>query len=293
MIGIRRFSEKKTSAILSARLSLKKDDDSAANTPPAITPVNMQQGLPKAAPPVNTARKSEILEENFSLEDYLRRIENAANHYEFFDVDKDAPVTEIKTAYFALAKRFHPDLYYKDTGAETHSRVQDAFTKIAHAYEVLKVESSREVYNYKMRKELERNETASANGSPDISGLDKQMQQAAEDFNNGYNYLMEENIEAALPFFARAVHFDNKNARYHAYYGKVLSFDKSQYHKAEAEFHAAVKLDAKNADFRIMLAEFFIQVGLLKRAEGELNRLLAIFPDNREAKTLLDSLAKT
>ena len=45
---------------------------------------------------------------------------------------------------------------------------------------------------------------------------------------------------------------------------------------------------------RLILAEFFIQVNLMKRAEGELNRLLAIFPSNREARALLDSIrAKT
>jgi hypothetical protein len=41
-----------------------------------------------------------------------------------------------------------------------------------------------------------------------------------------------------------------------------------------------------------MLAEFFIQFNLLKRAEGELNRLLAVYPSNREARELLDSLRK-
>lgn len=47
------------------------------------------------------------------------------------------------------------------------------------------------------------------------------------------------------------------------------------------------------AEFRIILAEFFIQIGLFKRAEGELNRLLAIFPNNKEAQTLLKNLAKS
>ena len=36
----------------------------------------------------------------------------------------------------------------------------------------------------------------------------------------------------------------------------------------------------------------FIENNLLKRAEGELNRLLAVFPDNREALELLQSLQK-
>ena len=50
------------------------------------------------------------------------------------------------------------------------------------------------------------------------------------------------------------------------------------------------KIDPNNRSYRLLLAEFFIQHNLPKRAEGELKRLLAIHPDNREAKDLLDSL---
>jgi hypothetical protein len=39
-----------------------------------------------------------------------------------------------------------------------------------------------------------------------------------------------------------------------------------------------------------MLVEFFVRNKLIKRAEGELKRLLAAFPDNQEALALLDSL---
>ncbi len=120
----------------------------------------------------------------------------------------------------------------------------------------------------------------------------KQAEHAAENFEQGFSLLMNENNEAALPFLARAVHFAQDNARYRAFHGKVLSFDNKQRHKAEAELQTAVKLDAENADFRLMLAEFFIQIGFPKRAEGELNRLLAIFPGNKEAQALLANLAK-
>ena len=41
-----------------------------------------------------------------------------------------------------------------------------------------------------------------------------------------------------------------------------------------------------------MMAEFYIQIEFFKRAEGELNRLLAIFPNNGEAQAILDTLRK-
>jgi predicted Zn-dependent protease len=101
---------------------------------------------------------------------------------------------------------------------------------------------------------------------------------------------MEDEYDDALPFLARAAHFAPDNARYHAYYGKALSADVKQRHKAEAEMQTAVKLGPNNPAFRLLLAEFFVEVNLKKRAEGELNRLLAMFPGNREAIEMLESL---
>jgi len=172
-------------------------------------------------------------------------------------------------------------------------RVQSAFTELARAYETLKHESTREVYDFRMRKELaEMNEQRETGASVEAINTQKQDEQAAVNFKQGFDFLMNQNAEAAVQFLARAVHFDKNNARYHAYYGKALAADDKNRHKAEAEFQIAVKLDGENADYRIMLAEFFMQVGLVKRAEGELKRLLTISPSNREAKTLLDSLLK-
>ncbi len=283
------FTERRTSAILAANFTLKKDGDALSEQ--QKTPVNIPPGT-KPATAENEARENESAIE-ISLEDYLQRVKTVSNHYDFLDVSVEATAADVKKAYFALAKRFHPDLFHRKSDPETHQRVQDAFTQLANAYETLKNDNSREVYNYKMRKELEEKEASAEAGVEFDEGiLHKQGRQATEDFNRGYNLLMDGNYEAALPFLTRAVYFDKDNPRYHAYYGKALSFDKSQYHKAEGEMQTAIKLDAENADFRLILAEFFVQIGLLKRAEGELNRLLAIFPNNEEAQTLLDSLGK-
>lgn len=283
------FTERRTSAILAANFTLKKDGDTSAeqqNTPVNIPPETKSEAAE------NEARETEPAIE-LSLEDYLQRVKTVSNHYDFLDVPVEATAAEIKKAYFALAKRFHPDLFHKKSDPEIHQRVQDAFTQLANAYETLKNDNSREVYKYKMRKELaEKEASAEAGVEFDEGILHKQARQATEDFNQGYNLLMDGNYEAALPFLTRAVYFDKDNSRYHAYYGKALSFDKSQYHKAEGAMQTAVKLDAENADFRLIPAEFFVQIGLLKRAEGELNRLLAIFPDSEEAQALLDSLGK-
>ena len=59
---------------------------------------------------------------------------------------------------------------------------------------------------------------------------------------------------------------------------------------AEAELSAAIKLDPKNAEYRMMLAELYRDLGLKLRAKGEAERAVAADPNNRKARELLRSL---
>ncbi|MEZ5308129.1 MAG: DnaJ domain-containing protein [Pyrinomonadaceae bacterium] len=229
-----------------------------------------------------------------SLEQYLDNIENAATHYEIFGVAPEAKLSEIKHSYFSLAKRFHPDLFHRQVDPETESRIQGAFTELAQAYETLRDPESREVYDFKLRKVIEQmRESQSGEGAEltkddlDVTSHDKM---ARDNFDSGYDYLLKDNFKMALPHLARAVHLDANNARYRAFYGKALSFEAESYRKAEGELQAAIKLEPKNANYRLMLAELLVDIGHTVRAKGELNRLLKFFPNNKEALALLDSL---
>lgn len=294
------FSVDEISSINSAKVKLKKSAISVEEERQRIKEEKEKEEAKKAEEEAKRkAREEKAKAEKagkaeISLKEYVDRIENAATHYEIFDVRPDANLSEIKKAYFSLAKNFHPDLYHKTVEPEMHQKIQDAFTELAHAYETLKDEESREVYDFKLRKVLEK---LRSEGGEDFKHLSKdefnqqnQNRMAAENFDTGYDYFMNEEYEDALPYFGRAVHITPENARYHAFYGKALSYDSKQRHKAEAELQTAVKLDSKNPTYRIMLAELFIEIGLKARAKGELKRLLKIDPNNQEAKSLLDSL---
>ncbi|MBS1793031.1 MAG: DnaJ domain-containing protein [Acidobacteria bacterium] len=279
------FDERRLTALVSAKFELKKQ------APPPV--VKAPEPAPVAPETKPEATPEEENPEELTLEKYLKQVEAAETHYQLLDIPHKATTAEIKQAYFGLAKRFHPDLFHKQVDAKMQSRIQNAFSEIAHAYETLRHKESRETYDFKLRKilqELEKLEKLGIKPEPAAFDTQKTLTEASEIFDHGFNLLMEEDFEQALPFLARAVHLAPDVGRYHAYYGKVLSVDKNQRFKAEAELQTAIKLETDNPAHRIMLAEFFLQYNLVKRAEGELNRLLAIFPDNKEAKALLDSL---
>ncbi len=230
-----------------------------------------------------------------SLIDYIKRIDSAATHYEIFDVPPNTTVSEVKKSYFALAKKFHPDMFHKKVEPDLLLKIQNSFTDIAQAYETLKDEEKREVYDFKLRKVIKKLKTETENSDEPLTkediNLSNQASTASDNFDKGYELLLREKYHNALPLLGRAVHADQENARYHAFYGQALSFDKTTRHKAESELQTAIKLDSGNAVYRIMLAELFIEIGLTARAKGELKRLLKTTPNNAEAKSLLDSLA--
>lgn len=285
------FSEKKIFEITSARLSVKKAEDPAPEVEEPVTKPAPKTKVPHEPETVEAPPEVETPKE-ITLDEYLMRVENSFSYYELFDIPIDANSAEIKAAYFRVAKQFHPDRFHQEKDAELLQRIQNAFSRAAQAYETLKNEDTRKTYDFKLRKEqpLQKKKDVSRQSKTDFK--EQQIEMAKEAFDEGYKLLMNDEFSEALPFLARAVQLAPDIARYHAFYGKVLSSDDSQRYKANAEMQTAIQIEPENATFRIMIAEFYIQFELFKRAEGELQRLLAIHPDNKEALVLLDSLPK-
>jgi tetratricopeptide (TPR) repeat protein len=281
------LSEERIASMLDAKLKLVVETKS---NEPVMTPVETTPA-PELSDDEAKAIKEELqeIDEEQALYAYLERVESAITLYETIGVERDAEKSQIKQAYFALAKKYHPDLFYKN--ADLHLRMQVAFTNLAQAYETLKERESRELYDFKMRKELaEIAERQKAGISETEASLNKQAEKAAENFQWGMNLLEEDEAREALQFFARAIHFDPNTAKYHAYYGKALSADNKSFHKAEGEIQNALRIEPENLKYRFMLAELFVQIGLKKRAEGELNRILLKMPGDKDALALLDSV---
>ena len=267
------FSEDRISYIKSASMELKR----TAKAVPQVAKVEK----------VVEVAKTEVIEEAapFDLEECLKRIESAQNFYEVLGIAPSAKIVDIRKAYYRLAKMLHPDRYHNDA-PELLQRIEKAFTDLGQAHESIKTPEARQNYDHRIRQiERDKAEAEAATGEGGSKG-----NQAASDFERGFALQLEGQFDSAVPFLARAAYYAPKNARYRAFYGKALSADANQRHKAEKELVTAIQLEPANTSFRLMLAEFFIKYKLMKRAEGELNRLLEISPGNNDALRMLDRL---
>lgn len=295
-----------TEETVSRAQAIKASRSKPAPTLPKAEPKPAQIISPKSSTEENQDDRSE-------LKALFARLEDSANYYQMLDVSRSASDVEIKRAYHAFAKRFHPDRFRKSVDDRLHARIESAFAKIAQAYETLKDKNSRSAYDSKLLKQeetargvstaVQSNQPAASfaantqagnfersNRFASTSNTDPAPHQAEEKFQEGLAALRSGNRMLAIGCLSEAARLAPNQPRYRAFYGQALAGEERMRRNAESEFKAAISLDSTNASYRVMLAELYSQIGLIKRAHGELDRALSIDPKNEAARLLLDKL---
>jgi curved DNA-binding protein CbpA len=244
------------------------------------------------------------VDERREVEELLERVANATNHYQVLGVSRSIEPNALKQTYHRLARRFHPDRFHQN--AEIHRQVEDAFARIAQAYEALRDKSARAAYDLKLEREKDvrppastqpKRDAATSRGSQEATTSSSRASSAAGggrdaegSFQSGLSALKSGNAPLALASFAEAARLEPKVARYRAQYGQVLAEQEPLRHRAEAEIQAAILLEPGNVSYRVMLAKLYRNLGFIKRAQGEAERARAIDPRNAEAQALLAEL---
>src|SRR5262249_52553182 len=111
-----------------------------------------QKATPPAAPvevkPVASPSSSSDADPQ-DVENFLARVKKARTYYEVLDYAPEAPAHDLKTVYYQLARRYHPDRFRR-ADAALLGRVQSAFARITQAYDTLRDEGLRASYNSKI-----------------------------------------------------------------------------------------------------------------------------------------------
>ncbi|HEU5459584.1 MAG TPA: DUF4388 domain-containing protein [Pyrinomonadaceae bacterium] len=229
---------------------------------------------------------------------FLERVKNARTHYEVLSVNWDATAQDLKTVYYQLARRYHPDRFRKAHAALV-PHLEAAFAKITQAYDTLRDDNLRANYNSKLEARRKAEQLADSTPKPitpepvaEEAGepVASKAERAETQFKEGLAALELGERKTALGLFASAASAAPNEARYRAHYGHLLSGYEHTRRKAEAELQAAIKLDPNNANYRVMLAELYRDLGLKLRAKGEAERAVAAEPNNQKARELLRAL---
>jgi curved DNA-binding protein CbpA len=256
----------------------------------AQTPEDVEEVIPAAEPPPQGPWTLDDRDAN--LEQFLQRIDHAADYYELLDITPNADADQIKEAYYAVARRYHPDRFHLKSGTSMHSRLGSAFAQVTQAYETLSDPERRASYDATLERKRQFASSAPKPTAPpprdeefdddlDIPASD--LGHAEGSFREGFGALQQGRINAALPYLAAAARLKPGDARYRAYYGRALAANERTRRLAENEIQAAVTIEPSNAVYRTMLAELYFDLKFQKRAKTELKRALELEPNNAAA----------
>lgn len=234
---------------------------------------------------------------------FLEQLGHAQTHYNVLDVSREATAEQMKLKYYELARRYHPDRFRR-AEAGLVRRLEAAFARVAQAYDTLRDDRLRANYDAKLLARQKAQQLAESAPKPTAPVAEKPARateatpeakvstadHAEQQFKEGFAAFEQGQKKIALGLFASAARAVPKEARYRAFHGRVLAENEDTRRAAEAELQAAVKLDPKNAEYRVLLAELYRDLGFMLRARGEAERALAVDPENRKAHDLLRTL---
>jgi curved DNA-binding protein CbpA len=251
----------------------------------------------------SVAEEAVVIEAPDNVETFLARLAAAGSHYEILGVEKNVSIPDLKKAYYDIARKYHPDRF-RGADKTLLSRIESSFARITQAYDTLRDANLRASYDSKL--EAQRRAARLAESAPKATasnnaksrdsddGRDEGLtptQQAEIQFRKGFAALELGDRNLAVGLLGSAARTVAHEPRYRAYYGRALALHESTRRLAEAELQAAVKLEPNNAEYRIMLAELYRDLGFQVRARSEAERAVAADHNNRKAKELLESLS--
>jgi curved DNA-binding protein CbpA len=228
--------------------------------------------------PVDT-RRLEILEAHDGLA--------YRTHFEVLGVSRDATEAQVREAYFRLAKRFHPDVHHDAALSDLRDKLEEVFTRLGEAYEVLCSPRIRASYE----RELARREGAEARSSA-AGDPEREAELAAEAIRKGSESLTQERYWEAIRLFESAIPRAEGALKQQARVLLARAYAKNPgwVKQGEELLLAVLREEPDNRDALLQLGKIYRGLGLRSRALSTLRRVLDLDPTQEEARTLIAEL---
>lgn len=239
-------------------------------TPGRAAPPVMGTAAHVKPPERQTDPVAELAESRAQLEKW-----QGATLFEVLGVTKKAGAGEVKNAYFALARRHHPDTASDPSNLELREAKAALTARINEAYQTLSDEKARADY-------LDELDGAAAN--IDVGPI----LQAEEDFLRATILVKARKYQEALDLIEGAIRMNPNEAEFYAWraWARFVSAKekRAEYDDAVAECQKALKMSERCVAAHLFIGQMSKIVGETARAEKAFKAVLALEPDNIDAK---------
>ena len=265
--------------ILARILSVEGGEETAgraaAGSPTRSAPERVRVAVRKPASPLAASRRAagpveEMLERFAALK--------GQSFYQVLGVAPAASESEVRHAYYTLAKRLHPDKFADD---ETKTRAEKLFAAITEAYATLSKTESRHEYDQAGAHQPDRaaEEASSAAASAEVS---------RRNFLRGKTLFESGELVKALPFFQHAVELGGgAKEEYLRYLAMVQSRNPRLRKEAEVNFLKAIELNPTDAENYAQLGILYKRMGQDSKGDDFLQKALSWDATNATAREAL------
>jgi curved DNA-binding protein CbpA len=226
-----------------------------------------------------------------------------ADFYEVLEITRQSTSGDIKTAYYGLAKKFHPDRYHQiPRDSELRSQLEAVFARLSQAYDTLKEPALRAGYDTQLRKPsgpLKRHQKPMVTSEPRVEHSpqpDERSQVSATrptgDLKMPSAPSAPATAAASVAAPPEAVASEGRTAEYYFQQGRAR-FDRKEYHAAVHLLREAVKLDSTRPQYHLHLGVALINNPRTRReAEQHLSKAAELDPYNAQVRAKLGMLYK-
>ena len=200
------------------------------------------------------------------------------NFFEILGVARTASSSEIRKAYFALARECHPDKIARSMGDEVRHLAGEVYELVTRAHDVLADDGEREAYLKQIASGTKKKE-----GPDEVSKI-----LAAEGkFQRGEGYLRKERFHDAFKAFREAVDLYPEEGEFHAYLGwslfQTAPGDSTVTEEAMDHIMRAIQLNPKVDKAYLFLGYIYKASGRADKAEKQFEKAIQANPDCTEA----------
>ena len=185
------------------------------------------------------------------------------NPYETLEISSGSSAEDIKAAYHRLAKKWHPDRF---AGAEKEE-AEKRFRQLAEAFNMLKDAGKREDVNRSLSAPSAPTQvTIQLQQEPIPQTVPLSERTAADWYEEAKKACDARDYEKALGLVQYCIRMDSTKAEHHVLLAKVLDVGGGDKKALVKALETAIRINPKDVDSTIRLAEVFQTVGMYARA---------------------------
>ena len=218
----------------------------------------------------------------------------AVDYYEVLEISPSAKPDQVRSAYYRLAKRFHPDANGRGVESDPgHER----FLAIQKAYEVLGDAVARSAYDEQLESsrrpsggtaaanaDSKASETAARSAPAKRNPSLEEIRRARQAFQRAEELLEAGSYDKAMTLMQAVVRTVDDDPEYSSLYGYVLALNGQRLHVARDACRQAVEAQPYNMDYKARLAYVYQRAGLKNTANEFFAEVLRQDPKNALAR---------